>query len=255
MDDLALGRLFRELRVRLGWRQIEVARRAGISQAACSEIERGLLDTVPLGKLRKVAATLEMRLVVEPRWRGAAVDRVVSSRHASMTEAVARILVDAGWDVRPEVSFNHFGERGVVDLVAWHAPTRTVLLVELKTELVDPNDLLAVTDRRRRLAVEIARPFGWQPEVVGQWIVVAENRTNRRRLAAVRTAIRAAFPADGRAIAGWLAHPAGPLSALWFLTDTVHGSGRQPRAPKLRVRMPGPARLAPGNRADDRSRW
>src|SRR5262245_44293290 len=197
MDDLAIGRVLRALRVRLGWAQRLVAQRAGISSSAYSRIERGMLDGVPLGKLRKVATVLEVRLVLEPRWRGAGLDRTLSSRHAAMAEAVTRLLLDAGWEVRPEVSFNYYGERGVVDLVAWHGPSRTVLLIELKTELVDPSDLLAVTDRRRRLAAKIVEPFGWQPMTVGQWVVVAESRTNQRRLAEHRTVLRAAFPEDG----------------------------------------------------------
>ena len=77
MDDLAVGRLFREIRVRLGWPQKMVALRAGISEGAYSAIERGLLETVPLGKLRRVAAVLEVRMPLDPRWRGAAVDRLV----------------------------------------------------------------------------------------------------------------------------------------------------------------------------------
>jgi hypothetical protein len=153
-----------------------------------------------------------------------------------MTEAITRLLISARWEVRPEVSFNHFGERGVVDIVAWHGPTRTLLLVELKTELADINDLLAVTDRRRRLAPKIVEPFGWMPDCVGQWIVVAESRTNRRRLAEHRTVLRSAFPADGRSNDGWLADPRQPVSALWFLPDSSRASVRQRRAPRLRVR-------------------
>jgi hypothetical protein len=213
-----------------------VAERAGISASLYSVIERGHLDRIALGTLRKVGGVLEVRLILEPRWRGAAIDRILSSRHAAMSEAVTRLLLDAGWEVRPEVSFNHFGERGVVDLAAWHPGERVVLLIELKTELVDPNDLLAVTDRRRRLVARIAAPFGWDPAVVAQWVVVAESRTNRRRLAAHRSVLRAAFPADGRAIAGWLARPVAPLSALWFLPDSSHRRDRPGQAPRLRAR-------------------
>lgn len=216
-----------------------VSERAGISRGSYSEIERGRIDAVPLGRLRKVAAVLEVRLALKPRWRGAALDRVLSSRHASMTEAVTRMLLEAAWQVQPEVSFNHFGERGVVDIVAWHAEARVILLVELKTELVDPNDLLAVTDRRRRLAAVIGAPFGWEPLIVGQWVVVAESRTNQRRLAEHRAALRAAFPADGRSVAGWSARPVHPVSALWFLPDSSPGSVRRRRAPRLRVRPRG----------------
>ena len=235
MEDLAIGRLFRELRLRLGWSQELAAAKARISRATYSEIERGLIDRVSLGKLRRVAAVFEVRLVLEPRWRGAALDRFLGSRHAAMSEAVTRVLTDAGWEVRPEVSFNHFGERGVVDLVAWHAESRTVLLIELKTELADVNDLLATTDRRRRLARVIVEPFGWEPVRIGQWVVVAEGRTNRRRLEQHRTVLRAAFPADGRSVGGWLAAPDSPVSALWFLPDSDRSSKGHGLAPSLRA--------------------
>lgn len=244
VDDLAIGRLFRELRVRLGWPQAEVAARAGISRPAYSEIEHGRLGKVPLDKLRKVAAVLEVRLRLTPTWRGAAVDIVMSSRHAGMAERVTRLLTAAGWEVRPEVSFNWYGERGVVDLVAWHAASRTVLLIELKTELADVNDLLAVTDRRRRLAAAIVEPFGWTPAAVAQWVAIADSRTNQRRLAAYRGLLRASFPLDGRAIAGFLAHPdrdAGPFSALSFLPDVSGSSTRHASAPRLRVRRGRPS--------------
>ncbi len=238
MDDLAIGRLFRELRIRLGWPQRVAAAKAGMARSSYSEIEHGLIGKVPIAKLRKVASVYEVRLRLEPSWRGAAIDIVLSARHAAMAERVTKLLREAGWDVRPEVSFNHFGERGVVDLLAWHAASRTLLVVELKTELADVNNLLAVNDRRRRLAAKIAEPFGWQPLVVAQWVVVAESRTNERRLSAHRTVLRAAFPADGRAVGGWLAHPGGPLAALSFLPDSGASSTRRAAAPRLRVRQP-----------------
>lgn len=235
MNDLALGRLLRVLRLRLGLRSRDVAERAGISLTAYSDIELGKIESVPVGKIRRVAKVLEVRLELEPTWRGAAVDRVLSSRHASMAKAVTRMLVDAGWEVRPEVSFNYFGERGIVDLVAWHAPTRTLLLVELKTELADINATLGTLDRRRRLAATIAAPFAWAPDRVAQWLVIAEGTTNHRRVGEHRALLRAAFPADGRAIRGWLARPTETLSALWFLPDSA-GTGRgRSRAPRLRV--------------------
>jgi hypothetical protein len=162
-----------------------------------------------------------------------------------MAEAVTQMLIDQSWEVRPEVSFNHFGERGVVDLVAWQAESRTLLLIELKTELVDINELLAITDRRRRLAHVISEPLGWQPARVAQWIVVAASRTNARRVADHRAILRAAFPADGRSVAGWLARPATAASALWFLPDS-HGVRRgRGSAPTQRVRVRRPSVVRP----------
>ncbi len=232
LDDIGLGRLFRQLRLRLGWRQADLAERAGVARSVYSDAERGHIEHMTVRTLRKIATTLEVRILLEPSWRGGRIERVLSGRHAAMAERVTSMLVEAGWTVRPEASFNHFGERGVVDLVAWQPPSGTLLLIEIKTELVDPSGLLATTDRRRRLAGVIAREGGWDPAIVSQWVVLAEGRTNQRRVAEHRSLLRAAFPADGRTIAGWLANPTAPLNALWFLPDVAVGSaGRTARGP------------------------
>lgn len=224
VDDIGIGRLFRQLRLRLGWRQLDVADKAKVSRSVYSDAERGHIDQLTVGTLRKIAAVLEVRLGIEPSWRGGRIERVLSGRHADMAERLTTMLVEAGWIVRPEASFNHFGERGVVDLVAWHAETRTLLLIEIKTELVDPSGLLATTDRRRRLANVIARESGWDPAAVSQWVVLADGRTNHRRVAAHRALLRSAFPADGRSITRWLKDPSRSEDALWFLPDVAGGS-------------------------------
>jgi transcriptional regulator with XRE-family HTH domain len=74
MDDSRIGIVFRKLRLRRGWPQAEVARRAGISDASYSELERGHIDRMGIGRLRRVAAVLEVQLSFEPRWRGASLD-------------------------------------------------------------------------------------------------------------------------------------------------------------------------------------
>jgi hypothetical protein len=56
----------------------------------------------------------------------------------------------------PDASFSIYGERGVVDIVAWHAASRSLLIIELKTLLVDPQELVATMDRRVRLGGQIA---------------------------------------------------------------------------------------------------
>jgi transcriptional regulator with XRE-family HTH domain len=240
VDDITIGRLFRQVRLRLGWRQADVAARARIARSVYSDAERGHLDQLTVATLRRIAGVLEVRLNIEPSWRGGRIERVLSGRHATMAERVTAMLVGAGWIVRPEASFNHFGERGVVDLVAWHPQTKALLLIEIKTELVDPSGLLATTDRRRRLATVIAGESGWDPAVIAQWVVLAEGRTNQRRVAAHRSLLRAAFPANGRAVAGWLANPVRPLDALWFLPDVaVGGTGRAARGPARVPTRPG----------------
>ena len=42
--------------------------------------------------------------------------------HAAMHEDVARLFATLpGWDEVPEVTFSEFGERGSIDILAWHA--------------------------------------------------------------------------------------------------------------------------------------
>ena len=124
-------------------------------------IERGNLDGVTIGTLRKVCAALEVRLDMAPRWRGGDLDRLIHGRHAAMGSFLAERLRGEGWEVAPEVSFSLFGERGVIDLLAWHPPRKALLVIELKTELVNPNELLGLMDRRLRLARRIAGDRGW----------------------------------------------------------------------------------------------
>ena len=84
----------------------------------------------------------------------------------------------------PEVSFSIYGERGVIDILAWHPGRRALLIIELKTDIVDVNDLAGSADRRRRLAPKIVAERGWDPVTVSVWVIVAPGRTNRRRVAA-----------------------------------------------------------------------
>lgn len=238
MDDGTIGLALRRIRLRRDERQADVAARAGVTQSTYSLAERGHLDRMSLATLRRIVASLEIRLDLIPRWRGGDVDRLVNGRHAVMGAQVTDRLRAAGWEVAPEVSFNHFGERRVIDLLGWNAVARALLIVELKTEVVDANDLLATMDRRLRLGRQIARDRGWDPTTVSGWVVIADSRTNRRHVHALAPLLRSAFPEDGRAAAGWLRQPYRRHLALWFLTDSDPGDARRSLAPRKRVGKP-----------------
>jgi hypothetical protein len=144
----------------------------------------------------------------------------VNARHSALHESIARFFASLpGWVVVPEVSFSVFGERGVIDILAWHAASRSLLVIELKTAIVDVQALVADMDRKRRLASGIARDHGWDAAIVSCWVIVAGERTNQRRIAAHRTMLRAAFPSDGRAMQGWLRRPVTAIRCLSLWTD------------------------------------
>ncbi len=201
-------------------RQTDVSDRARVSRTMVGRIERGQLDSVPLGSLRRVAAALDARLDTIVRWHGGDLGRLVNARHSAMHEVVARMFGSMdSWIVEPEVSFSIYGERGVIDLLGWHEEGRTLLVIELKTEFAEINELMGTLDRKGRLAADVARDRGWLPLVISTWVLVAESRSSRRALAAHRTVLRAKFPLDGRGMRRWLRQPAGSVNALSFLSS------------------------------------
>ena len=205
---------------------------------------------MPLRVVRRVAAALEIRVEVLARSRAADLERLVSARHSALAEAVVGWLASLpGWVARPEVSFNVFGDRGVVDILGWHAATRSLLIIELKTAIVDVGELLGTLDRKRRRAMEIAEGLGWRPATVSVWLIVAESTTNRRRIAEHRATFRAALPQDGRTARAWLRRPVGELRALAMWSDRLPGTVRTGLATPRRVRRPGPARGLSTSRA------
>ncbi len=199
-------------------------------------IERGGTAKLPLGVVRSVADALDARIDTYVRWQGGDLSRLVNAGHAAMHELVAAIFTRLdGWTAEPEVSFSVFGERGVIDLAAWHPATRSLLVIELKTELVDISELMGTLDRKRRLSVEVARDRHWSPAATSVWVVVADSRTNRRTLSGHAHVLRSKLPADGRAVHAWLRRPAGSISALSFLPDVHKDSTRRTLAPVRRV--------------------
>jgi transcriptional regulator with XRE-family HTH domain len=227
MDDQRAGTAVRSVRRRRGLSQSDLAGLSHVSQSTVSRIERGHMGSVSLDVLRTVCAVVDIRLDLVARWRGGDLDRLLNSRHSALHESVARSLTALpGWMLKPEVSFSIYGERGVIDLLAWHGGLRALCVIELKTAVADINELVGVVGRKRRLAARTVAEFGWMPASVSVWVIVEEGRTNRRRLQAHAAMLGAAFPADGRSIRGWLASPRGPIAVLSMWPRTHPGTRR-----------------------------
>jgi transcriptional regulator with XRE-family HTH domain len=240
MDDQRLGAALRTVRVRRGLTQAQLAQRGGVSASLVSLVERGHCDTLSLRSLRAIAAALDIRLDVTARLRTGDVDRLLNAAHATLHEDLARLfLALPEWLSAAEVSFAIYGERGVIDILAFHAPSGSLLVIELKTELVSFEDLLTTMDVRTRLARKIAAERGWAARSVSCWVVVADTPPNRRRLGQHRALVQQAFPANGRTIRAWLREPLGAVRGLsmWSISN---GSGVT-RIPAL-VRRVRPAK-------------
>jgi hypothetical protein len=199
-----------------------------VSQSTVSRIERGHLDSLPIATIERVTAALDLRVELRVRWRGGELDRLLDRDHAALGESILAWLADCGWDGRPEVSFSRYGERGVIDILARHAASGALLVIELKTALVDLQDLIGGVDRKHRLAAFVAQPLGWDVSSVSSLVVVAAGRTNSRRVAQHQQLLRAAFPVDGRSVRAWVRRPAGSMRGLmfWPLTHRQHARQR-----------------------------
>ncbi len=191
---------------------------AGVSDSLISRLEQGELARLSVAAVRAIASQLGIRLDLVARWQGGDLDRLVSARHAALGERVAVwIGRQPGWSVVAEVSFAIYGERGVVDLLAWHEATGSLVVIELKTAIVDVDETLGTLDRKRRLAARIATERGWTARSVSVWLIVGDSRTNRRRLGAHRNLVHSSLPRDGRTLRPLFRDPAsGAASGICF---------------------------------------
>jgi transcriptional regulator with XRE-family HTH domain len=218
VDAVRLGQGIKALRQRRGWRQEDLALAADVSRSVVARIEQGLADRVPWATIRRVAAPFGARLVVRLDWNGEQLDRLIDARHAALVDVVLAELTAHGWICVPEATFNVFGERGSVDVLAFHPATRVLLIVEVKTAIPEIGNLLAPLDRKRRLGPQLAAVQGWTVSSVARLLVVADTSTNRRRIAAHGATFRAAFPVRGCDARRWIASPApeSGWSGLWI---------------------------------------
>jgi transcriptional regulator with XRE-family HTH domain len=239
VDAVRLGAVCRALRIKKGWRQVDLAVRVGCARSVISDIENGRIGRLQIDTLIGIVEALSGRLDFNVRWYGSDLDRLLNARHSALHEAVAKyFLQQRQWVIAPEVSFAIRGERGVIDILAWHAKTRTLLVIELKTDIVDINELIGTLDRKRRLAPLIARDRGWIPLHVGLWLIVGDSSTNRRRVARHSSTLRAALPEDGRRVGAWLRDPSGELRCVSFWANAAGGDAIRGVAAVRRVRRP-----------------
>jgi transcriptional regulator with XRE-family HTH domain len=237
VDDRRVGRLIRAARVRKGWRQADVETASGVDQTTVSLIEAGRIGGFTVNTVRLVADAVGVPIELWPRMSAADATRLLDEGHARLVETVLRLLHDRGSETIAEYTFSRYGERGSVDIVSWHAATRTLLIVEIKTVLLDVQDLLATLDRKCRVVPQLlARERGWRPLVVARLVVVEDRSTARSVVAAHRATFDSALPGRSRAARQWVAAPSGPLAGLWFLSSTngIHGNHRSGAVGRVR---------------------
>lgn len=177
MQHIAVGRLLRMVRIRRESRQSDVAERARVSASVVARHERGMLNS--LAMLERHASALDLRLDLRLVGRTGQLVRLADEEHAAIAEAIAGWLRRSGLEVEAEASFSEWGERGRIDLLAYDPHTGTVVIVEVKTLLLDLQELLGSMDVRERLVAVIARRRGWSVARRVTMLAVAASAANR----------------------------------------------------------------------------
>jgi len=200
---IRLEATLKALRRRKGWSQARLGQALGTSQQRVSRLEADI-RRAPVGLLEAWATELGAYLAVELRVSG---ERPLSdANHAALQNRLAAQLRRDGWLVATETSFNHYGDRGRVDLLAFHSALRILLVIEIKTRIQDVQDMLGRLDVKRRIAPMLARDRGWDVAAIVPAFVVREDRTARRRVAE-HAALFTNFGLRARAARAWLRHP------------------------------------------------
>ena len=126
-----------------------------------------------LEAIDRVVVGLGGELDVRVCWRGEELHRLLDAVHAAIGERLVELLEAQGWRCVAEVTSWIRGEKGSIDLLAWHPATGRLLVVETKSVVPDLQQMLASLDRKVRLAPEIAARRGWRGTGVAKAIVLA----------------------------------------------------------------------------------
>ena len=185
----------RAVRVSLGRRQRALAKRIGRTQSYLSLVERGRVTGLSIVEAEAICDALGATfvlgieapvLVAGPRQRDAA--------HARCVAYVARRLARDGWIVKREVPVGTPGRPGWIDLLAFNPETRVVLVIEVKTELVDFGGLERQLGWYVREARRAARRYGWAPTTFEPVALLLATQLNDERIRDNGASIRQAFP-------------------------------------------------------------
>lgn len=178
MYAIAIGRVLRMLRLRRDWRQSDVADKAGISSSAVGRHENGIIGS--LGVFEQHAGVFGLRIDLRVIGRAGSLVRLADEEHARVVESVAAWFRSHGYLTETEASFSEWGERGRIDLLAFDPRTGTLVIVEVKTQLLDLQDLFGGLNVKERLAMTIARRRGWNATRQVTVLAVADVSANRR---------------------------------------------------------------------------
>jgi hypothetical protein len=221
--------------------QEQLARRSGVARWRIVKLEAGAISDLRVRDVDRCLSALDARLDLRAWYHGAAGDRLLDERHAALVGRAVREMQRNGWEIRVEVSFSDYGDRGSIDILGWHAVERSLAVEEIKSELGSIEGTLRPFDIKCRLAGKIARErFGWDAATIGRILILPNETAARRAVERHSSALNASLPARSRAIRSWLREPAEPIGGIWFVSDVQLANGKRNPSGIQRIRPTQP---------------
>jgi len=191
----SLGASFRAVRVALGWTQRSLGERIGRSQVYVSLVERGRVPGLSITEAdsicKALGATLVLGIEAPVLLAGS---RQRDAAHARCVAYVTRRLTKEGWVVRREVQIGTPARPGWIDVLAFHPELRVLLVIEIKTELIDLGGLERQLGWYARDARHAAGSLGWSAADVVPVALLLTTTRNDVRLRENAAGIGQAFP-------------------------------------------------------------
>lgn len=232
-------------------RQADVAVRADVAQQTVSDLECGHFGGMSLDDYCRLAEVLDADVALAPRWRGPKLDRLLDRRHAALQNQVSGLLAAQGWEVRAEWSFNHYGDRGSVDILGWRPDREALLIVEIKTEIASLEETLRALDVKRRVVPILSRMQNRRsPRAVATVLVLPATSTHRELVARHEALVSASLPSRSCAVRSWVELPDGDMRGVWFVRNTGGGGAMRKVSGVRRVGVPRGTEPTPPSRSN-----
>lgn len=187
------------------WSQRELSRRTGVPQSTISLIERGLGKAIRTDDLDCLLSALGVEYWLGVRGPTHLDLRPTDLVHARCSAYADRRLRAAGWRVAREVEIGGPRSRGWIDLLAYHPLRGVLLIIEIKTELLDIGAVERTIGWYEAQASLAARRLGWRPRQVATALLVLDSTNNQMSVRAARDVFARAFPGRAAALADLLA--------------------------------------------------
>jgi transcriptional regulator with XRE-family HTH domain len=202
---LVLGAI-RAGREEIGWSPSELARRVGLSASTVPRIENRRLDGLSVATAGRILEELGVAFEFRPAFV-ADPPQQRDAAHARCSAYVRRRLEGRGWEVAQEVEVGSARSRGWIDVLAFERSRGAVLVVEIKTELMNVGAVQRNMSWYEREAWGAAKRQRWHPRRVTGLVLLLATEANEGSIRANRELMKQWCPVRAIEMDGWLRDP------------------------------------------------